>query len=431
MPNGEMYNAWTVNGSRKEWQEIMVRYYYNSWDELVASTNYNYDHEPLMITLEALNNEPSGTNIFVEEPSTNWSKKSLEPLCSLTAYYLEKFPRPKPLTIEKAARGTGHSVPDNAVPDKTAPTDTALKGVFGRVMTAVNNDKIQSFDKKSWEKFVEKATHFVNMDEDTVLKGSAFAPFKTFVLRHWSKAPRWVMAKLDAAVKAQERPNIDTIDQWVNAIAFHTSTKRKRTERKHPGTSTEPKRKRVDDDDEYDEGLVDDDFDDQYDEDEDNFQEDEDRGKAKANKGVSPSTFQALTHRVDEVELKAHRTTRKVGELVEKLTGLEQEHATASKSSVTAEEKSELEKLRAHNKEMVALMAQLATVVNILAPIQNATDTSDPADKMRAIASKALFNGIINQVVNVYKWDTNKKRSFYSCLKGIDAFDTALAELRE
>ena len=199
-----------------------------------------------------------------------------------------------------------------------------------------------------------------------------------------------------------------------------------------PGTSTEPKRKRIDDDDEYlDDGLVDDDFDDQNDEDEDLFQEDEDRGKAKANKGVSPSTFQALTHRVDEVEAKAHRTSRKVGELVEKLTGLEQEHATASKSSVTAEEKSELEKLRAHNKEMVALMAQLATVVNILAPIQNATETDNAYDKMRSMASKALFNGIINQVVNVYKWDVDKKRSLYSSLKGIAAFDTALAELRD
>jgi hypothetical protein len=428
MPNGEMYNAWTVNGSRKQWGEIMGRYYYGSWDELVASNNYNYDHEPLMITLEAVNNEPSGTNIFVEEPSTNWIKKSLEPLCSLTAHYLEKFPRPKPLIIEKAARGTGHSVLENAVPDKTAPTDTALKGVFGRVMTAVNNEKIQSFDKAKWNQFVEKATHFVNMDEDTVLKGSAFAPFKTFVLRHWSKAPRWVMAKLDAAVKAQENTDHDTIDAWVNAMAFRTSTKRKRTERKHSGTSTEPKRKRVDDDDEYDEGLVDD-FDYQYDEDEDNFQEDEDRGKEKANKGVSPSKFQALTHRVDEVEAKAHRTSRKVGELVEKLTGLEQEHATASKSSVTAEEKSELEELKAHNKEMVALMAQLATVVNILAPIQNATETD--IEKMRSLASKALFNGIINQVVNVYKWDKDKKRSFYSSLKGIAAFDTALAELRD
>ena len=131
------------------------------------------------------------------------------------------------------------------------------------------------------------------------------------------------------------------------------------------------------------------------------------------------------------MEAKAHRTSRKVGELVEKLTGLEQEHATASKSSVTAEEKSELEKLRAHNKEMVALMAQLATVVNILAPIQNATETDNAYDKMRSMASKALFNGIINQVVNVYKWDVDKKRSFYSSLKGIAAFDTALAELRD
>ena len=185
----------------------------------------------------------------------------------MTAHYLEKFPRPKPLTIEKAARGTGHSVPDNAATDKTAPTDTALKGVFGRVMTAVNNDKISSFDKTKWNQFAEKAAHFVAMDEDTVLEGSAFAPFKTFVLRHWSKAPRWVMAKLDAAVKAQEKTDHDTIDAWVNAIAFHTS-KRKRTERKHSGTSTEPKRKRIDYDDEYlDDVLVDDDFDDQNDED--------------------------------------------------------------------------------------------------------------------------------------------------------------------
>ena len=56
--------------------------------------------------------------------------------------------------------------------------------------------------------------------------------------------------------------------------------------------------------------------------------------------------------------------------------------------------------------------------------------TSDPAQQLLILASDSLFDGIINLVSNVYKWNYEKKKSFYSALSGVKKFGDELKKLQ-
>ena len=116
-------------------------------------------------------------------------------------------------------------------------------------------------------------------------------------------------------------------------------------------------------------------------------------------------------------------------------THLDERH---SATVTPAGESKDVADLKQHNLEMIALMAQLGTVVNILAPAGCGTSgtsgTSEvektDVEKMRELAAGALFDGIINTVSNVYHWDAGKQKAFYSALLGIEKFKTALQQAK-
>lgn len=439
--NGEFVDTWVDGhtGNTKSWEQVSIPYYYEAWDTQVGKHAYPFQHEPIMITLEDLNNEPRSTNIFDGADVAKWKEHSLEPLSCLTAHYFEKFPvvvrLDEPLSKQKQPRGAINPlpVPDSSVP----PTDAAFKGVFGRLMTAINQGTLTGFDK--WDHYFQKAIQFVTIGEnnaDFVRKGTAFAPFKIFVLTHSDKAPAGWLDKLDASVK--KKTGHSTAASWVGSFA-KTARGGKGGGKKKTGKGKEKgkgggkvggrsKRKRTEQ--LFDESRLVDDDDCASEEDQEYEPEESDEGEVSGAEdspkktAVSLEEFQALALAVTNVSDKQHRLSRKHVELENKVDEL------PSAPTESAEVSAELASMRAHNKEMVALMAQLGTVVNILAPKRNnASGTSDSMEQMRIMASEALFNGIVNQVVNVYNWDDDKKRSFYSSLKGIDVFDTALQEL--
>ena len=62
--NGVIADSWVEDNGLKPWSEIAQAYYYGAWNKLVTENMYPHEHEPLVLTFEALNNEPRGTNIF-------------------------------------------------------------------------------------------------------------------------------------------------------------------------------------------------------------------------------------------------------------------------------------------------------------------------------------------------------------------------------
>jgi hypothetical protein len=437
--DGNLFDSWKnwSDAEAKESGEIAYLYFYGAWEVLKKKHKYIFEHEPLFSTMALVNAEPSGIDFFDESEPELWQIHSMEILLSLTAHYVDKIGHNK-VAGKKASRGTNSAAVSERAPDDHAATDGSLKGFFGRTMTAITQKELKKkgYDtKERWNVYCEQAGQFFAMDETVHKEGGAFPPFKTFVLDHIDSAPPWVLTKLNELAK--EHFKVDTVAEWVQSIerGKKPTTKGARSTGRGGGAPKDRRapRRRVPAAAEQEENE-DDDFDDDDDEEDaitaaiggmmtQSLRLENSGGKKKV-RPVPMVQFQKLQLAVNELADK-HTT------LSNKVDSLEQKATTAAP---TAEDATELGKLTAHNKEMVALMANLATVVSILAPKQNdgATFESLSAiDKMKALTAKALFNGIINTVVNVYKWDTDKQTAFYSSLRGIEEFDEALNKLQE
>lgn len=142
------------------------------------------------------------------------------------------------------------------------------------------------------------------------------------------------------------------------------------------------------------------------------------------------------------MERQVKKLEAKVAQLETENAGFKQNIGELQKRSEQArpEEKAnegvgsqEMEALKTHNKEMITLMAQLGTVVQVLAPPQAAAGGTNgtPAagttsDIYARMVADALFDGITNTITNVFEWNTEKKTKFYSALKGIPKFNAQL-----
>ena len=83
-------------------------------------------------------------------------------------------------------------------------------------------------------------------------------------------------------------------------------------------------------------------------------------------------------------------------------------------------------------KELIGLTASLGTAINVLNPKQpKEGEQMEQLEQMKADTATCLFNGLINQVEHVYKWDNEKKIAFFSALKAIPVFQTELTKLEK
>ena len=422
--DGTLIEDW---GDQGDWHDISNRYLYGGWDALVAAKDYGFSHEPLQTTLIDVNLEPECTHYFDKRHADRWKGvESVRPTESLAAVYVDKFfSNPRDSKASNASRKKARE--EQRVPDRADEcTDTAFKGVFGRMSTCVNQGGCVS--DEMFASFLLKAEAFIGcVEEDSAfLTGNtAFAPFSKLVLNEtWleqNAPPGWV-AQLNAIAKKKTKGKYDTAEAWVTA----------RKPVKKP-----PKPKPVEDKEKANgRGGTDE----EVSEPEDLHDDDKSNG-ILATDLVQKASFKKMAEKVAKLETK-------VGQLTESLESLFKEqndqvsrynthlHEHHSATVTPAGESKDMADLKQHNLEMIALMAQLGTVVNILAPAgcgtsgtSGTSDTSD-VEKVRELAAGALFDGIINTVSNVYHWDAGKQKAFYSALLGIEKFKTALQQAK-
>lgn len=485
LAEGGFCASWTRADDRVVgWEQASDYYYYGAWDDLVKSFKYPFSHEPLMVTFPVLNAEPIHTDLFGVTHFDKWQQyESLEPLQSLAAHHLEKNPvAKKSLPPKKQARtqeGPKAPAPEDVL------TDNVFKGVFGRLMTAINQGA--NVDEFQWDNYMEKAEAFVTAAEaDAVVAqppNTAFAPFSKFVLLHSAKAPPGWMNTLDSNVKTISDGSHATAKEWVESIQGLTlkapkdtqSAKSKKGGKDKGGGGTKAAAAKgkgrgggrghgrgrgrgasaQGEDELLNTGSESEDL-----PEESSIKEKTNLTKAAHGKDVAKlkekvtllfhnelaarsattglSTEQkAMSAKQKELEGKQRELLGAQAVLSTKQNALEgkQNELTATVeglSETLSVSSPEVAKLMQYNKEMVGLMSQLGTVINVLAPkppTEDQQEQESAKDRFQRMSADAFFNGIINQVVNVYQWDNEKQKAFYSALKGIKQFDDALEEL--
>ena len=424
------WNTWRLDGVAVDWLELVDGYYYKDWQSICESSSptYSFTHEPLATTFRAVNDEPEKNNFFDTRHEDEWNEvESVVPIKSLTASFVEKYVIIAAEHTAKKKLAAGRADRDRPVLTRTDPS---FKGVFGRINTRLKQGG--EVDDDMWENWLQNADAFVEIvSEDNDFGRTCMAPFCKLVLNtEWmAEAPDGWAERLDQIVKKRSKGKHDTAESWVNAykpkpaaksqpLKLSGSTRRATA----PRASTRPRspaERLVDDDEEQDE------------EDEDDEEEIVPQ-HLMATDLVQKATFKGLERQVKKLEAK-------VAQLETENAGFKQNIGELQKRSEQArpEEKAnegvgsqEMEALKTHNKEMITLMAQLGTVVQVLAPPQAAAGGTPAAgttsDIYARMVADALFDGITNTITNVFEWNTEKKTKFYSALKGIPKFNAQL-----
>ena len=430
----QAWNTWIIDGTSVDWLELVDGYYYKEWQSICESSSptYNFTHEPLATTFRAVNDEPEKNNFFDTRHEDEWNEvESVVPIKSLTASFVEKYVITAAEQTAKKKAAAGRPVDrDRAVLTKT---DASFKGVFGRMNTRLKQGG--EVDEDMWESWLQNADAFVDIvseDNDFLKSSTCMAPFCKLVLKpEWmAEAPEHWADRLDRIVKKRCKGKHDTAESWVNANKPKPAAKSQPlrlsgSTKKATGRGTRPRspaERLVDDDEEQDE------------EDEDEYEEIVPQ-HIMATDLVQKAAFKGLVSQVKKLEAK-------VAQLETENAGFKQNIGELQKRSEQArpEEKAnegvgsqEMEALKTHNKEMITLMAQLGTVVQVLAPPQAAAGGTNgtPAagttsDIYARMVADALFDGITNTITNVFEWNTEKKTKFYSALKGIPKFNAQL-----
>ena len=446
---GYLNAAVNQNGEVDNLPEDLIPFFtYSSWERQCRVSQYAFDHEPLFTTFEDADNEILEFNETpIDADAQKWKLCTLPPIDSVSIFLhhkgmlVLKVAKSRAIKDFEPASNTSNKIGDNA--------DTTYKGRWNGVSKSLKSEKGWKFSVL--DKFATNLKEYVPLVDtkkiDLTTQGVlSFAPFAKLV-------EQLVDAGKNGAPQITQLmgPAFD-LKEWTDAQSKLRPKKKRSTKTGAPHTASKRPRsnKKA-----KNAGLVDDASDDNVDESEDDEDDDNDDRLVVDRAAVEQENLKKSTPLQSEHTLSISGKATKLSSSL--WTELDQRfdnrYCSASQAvsfdqninrltTTLGETKSRLDLLvsdadddskQAH----IRKVQQLFSVISSLGTVLSCTNTAlknngTPGTSPEVMVNmlKALNDGIINMVQNVFEWPEPELRKLYTALVGVEEFQTALNKLK-
>ena len=395
----------------QQFYRLREAYFYGSWDEAAHKANYAFNHEPLMVTFQQLEEEVIKLSYVPLEVDGENEDAFCDPVLSISKYVIEKKLVALRESLVPYAVGADDADP-NAGGAKQAKANTgvkasdqAYKGQFQRIKG--DSDK----DDRYWSKETHRS-HFSTL----------FKSFRKHVVdRTLANEPDLVWAPLKKLGEASKAAGFlpDGFDAFMSEYCkVRTRPAASQPQSKLARAAGGGRRRAVDALDEHGEtpngpayaigwealggasGI-------------EEFYDEGQGPQKQFEKAISKKQFEAFQKTASSA-ISALQSAQKTTQ--EKLEDL----LTKDNDDPDSAEKWQLLE---YDQQMRAIMGQLGSVVAIL------TSSMQPTDPMLK-AAHCVMDSIVSLMENTYKWDSERKRVILESMKHQEPFKVALAALK-